>query len=60
MGRCNQLELTETLVLFCSGCLARRKVNAARIVLFKSTIKLNNFLQIRNTDLNSLMTLPGI
>ena len=26
-----------------AGCLARRVINAARIFLFRSTIKLNNF-----------------
>ena len=31
------------LVLFFSGCLTRDVINAARIVSFKSTIKLNKF-----------------
>ena len=30
-------------LFFFSGCLTRRVINAARIVLFKSTIRLNNF-----------------
>ena len=34
-----------------SGCLIRRKINAARIVLFKSTIKLNNFSQDKQHNL---------
>ena len=39
----NSTLLFRCLVLFFSGCLTRRVINAARIVSFKSTIKLNNF-----------------
>ena len=39
----NSTLLVLRLILFLSGFLIRRKINAARIVLFKSTIKLNNF-----------------
>ena len=39
----NSTLLFRRLVLFFSRCLTRRVINAARIVLFKSTIKLDNF-----------------
>ena len=39
----NSKLLVQRLILFLPGCLTRRKINATRIVLFKSTIKLNNF-----------------
>ena len=39
----NSALLVRRLILFLSECLTRRKINAARIVLLKSTIKLNNF-----------------
>ena len=38
----NSALLVRRLVLVFSGCLTRREINAAGIVLFKSTIKLNN------------------
>ena len=35
-----------------SGCLTRHVINAARTVLFKSTIKLNNFSSDKKHNLN--------
>ena len=40
-----------TLSVVLSGCLTRREINAARIVLFKSTIKLNKFFLSQETQL---------
>ena len=34
-----------------SGCLTRRKINAARIVLLKSTIKFNKFSSDKKNNL---------
>ena len=39
----NSTFLFRPLVLFFSECLTRRIINAARIVLFRSTVKLNSF-----------------
>ena len=43
--------LFHDLVLFFSGCLTRGVINAARIVLLDSTIKLNNLSSCKKHDL---------